>query len=83
MQEVPSASFAVNAAPVEGRLSHAETGGASMALQRSVRALDGVERIGRLLTLDLKSNEIRVSLVVSRFGDALTDSTEWDTSLKS
>jgi protein phosphatase 1 regulatory subunit 37 len=61
MQDSPFASFSVNAAPVEGRLSHAETGGASMALQRSVRALDGVERIGRLLTLDLKSNEIKVS----------------------
>lgn len=61
MQEVPSASFAVNATLAEGKLSHVELGGASMALQRSVRALDGVERIGRLLTLDLKSNEIRVS----------------------
>lgn len=30
------------------------------ALQRSVRALDGVERLGNLLTLDLKGNEIRV-----------------------
>ncbi|ORX39593.1 hypothetical protein BD324DRAFT_654814 [Kockovaella imperatae] len=49
----------VNTVPVEGKLSHAEFGGASMALQRSVRALDGVERIGRLLTLDLKGNEIR------------------------
>ena len=65
MQDSPFASFAVNAASVEGKLSHAETGGASMALQRSVRALDGVERIGRLLTLDLKSNEIRVSSVAS------------------
>jgi hypothetical protein len=61
MQETPSASFAINATSAEGKLSHAEFGGASMALQRSVRALDGVERIGRLLTLDLKSNEIKVS----------------------
>jgi len=38
------------------------SGSASMALQRSVRALDGVERIGRLLTLDLKGNEIKVSI---------------------
>lgn len=51
----------VNVTPVEGRMSGSESGGASMALQRSVRALDGVERIGRLLTLDLKGNEIRVS----------------------
>ncbi|WVW83494.1 hypothetical protein I302_105515 [Kwoniella bestiolae CBS 10118] len=43
----------------DGKTSSAELGGASMALQRSVRALDGVERIGRLLTLDLKSNEIK------------------------
>ncbi|WWC69798.1 uncharacterized protein I206_103741 [Kwoniella pini CBS 10737] len=43
----------------EGKMSNPELGGASMALQRSVRALDGVERIGRLLTLDLKSNEIK------------------------
>jgi hypothetical protein len=35
--------------------------GASVALQRSVRALDQVERIGRLLTLDLKGNDIKVS----------------------
>ncbi|RSH95673.1 hypothetical protein EHS25_000765 [Saitozyma podzolica] len=33
--------------------------GASVALQRSVRALDQVERIGRLLTLDLKGNDIK------------------------
>lgn len=68
MQEIPSASFAVNATLAEGKLSHAELGGASMALQRSVRALDGVERIGRLLTLDLKSNEIRVSFEPSGRG---------------
>jgi len=68
MQEIPSASFAVNATLAEGKLSHAELGGASMALQRSVRALDGVERIGRLLTLDLKSNEIRVSFKPSGRG---------------
>lgn len=33
--------------------------GASLALQRSVRALENVERIGRLRTLDLKGNDIR------------------------
>jgi protein phosphatase 1 regulatory subunit 37 len=55
----------VNVTPIEGKMasSAAEFGGASMALQRSVRALDGVERIGRLLTLDLKGNEIKVSLL--------------------
>jgi hypothetical protein len=42
-------------------MSSSDAGGASIALQRSVRALDGVERIGRLLTLDLKGNEIKVS----------------------
>lgn len=47
---------------VEGRMSSSDAGGASIALQRSVRALDGVERIGRLLTLDLKGNEIKVSI---------------------
>ncbi|GMK55777.1 hypothetical protein CspeluHIS016_0208330 [Cutaneotrichosporon spelunceum] len=57
MQE--SASFSVNSSSVEGKLSTPEFGGASLALQRSVRALDGVERIGRLVTLDLKSNDIR------------------------
>lgn len=61
MQEMQSASFALNSTTAEGKLSNPDLGGASMALQRSVRALDGVERIGRLLTLDLKSNEIRVS----------------------
>jgi len=40
-----------------------------MALQRSVRALDGVERIGRLLTLDLKNNEIKVSNFVMIIGN--------------
>lgn len=60
MQETPSASFAVNQTLAEGKVSAPEPGGASMALQRSVRALDGVERIGRLLTLDLKANDIRV-----------------------
>ena len=59
-------SYSLNTAPVEGKLTHAELGGASIALQRSVRALDGVERIGRLLTLDLKGNEIRVSLMYYR-----------------
>ena len=49
----------VNLTPAEGRM--VGSGSASMALQRSVRALDGVERIGRLLTLDLKGNEIKVS----------------------
>lgn len=48
---------------VEGRMSSSDAGGASIALQRSVRALDGVERIGRLLTLDLKGNELKVSSV--------------------
>ncbi|BEI92903.1 uncharacterized protein CcaverHIS019_0505310 [Cutaneotrichosporon cavernicola] len=57
MQE--SASFSLNSSAVEGKLSAPEFGGASLALQRSVRALDGVERIGRLVTLDLKSNDIR------------------------
>ena len=82
MQEIPTASFAVNSASVEGRLSHAESGGASMALQRSVRALDGVERIGRLLTLDLKSNDIRVSGNPLRIGQLLIDRTGWATLLK-
>ncbi|WVR04933.1 hypothetical protein IAU60_001945 [Kwoniella sp. DSM 27419] len=49
----------VSHAMAEGRMTSVELGGASMALQRSVRALDSVERIGRLLTLDLKSNDIR------------------------
>ncbi|OCF44763.1 hypothetical protein I317_01453 [Kwoniella heveanensis CBS 569] len=52
-------NFSVNQTTAEGKMTAAELGGASMALQRSVRALDGVERIGRLLTLDLKSNEIK------------------------
>lgn len=52
--------LALNAASAEGKLSSNDMGGASSALARSVRALDGVERIGRLLTLDLKSNEIKV-----------------------
>ncbi|KAK8870050.1 hypothetical protein IAR55_000620 [Kwoniella newhampshirensis] len=52
-------NFPVTHAIAEGKISTTEIGGASMALQRSVRALDGVERIGKLLTLDLKSNEIR------------------------
>jgi protein phosphatase 1 regulatory subunit 37 len=52
----------VNLTPVEGKM--VGSGSASMALQRSVRALDGVERIGRLLTLDLKGNEIKVSEVL-------------------
>ncbi|WVQ77942.1 hypothetical protein IAT38_000022 [Cryptococcus sp. DSM 104549] len=47
----------------EGKMvTGGEAGGASVALQRSVRALAGVERIGRLLTLDLKSNEIRTGV---------------------
>ncbi|WRT66800.1 uncharacterized protein IL334_003763 [Kwoniella shivajii] len=57
MQE--AGNFTVSNATAEGRMSTMESGGASIALQRSVRALDGVERIGRLLTLDLKSNEIK------------------------
>ena len=56
----------LNRAHAEGKLTSAEMGGASMALQRSVRALDGVERIGRLLTLDLKGNDIRVSATLGK-----------------
>lgn len=37
-------------------------GPTSRALERSVRALENVQRIGRLQTLDLKGNDIRVSL---------------------
>ncbi|RXK36032.1 hypothetical protein M231_06680 [Tremella mesenterica] len=48
--------------PAEGRLSTSDLGGASVALQRSVRALDGVERIGRLLTLDLKGNDLKTGV---------------------
>lgn len=48
-------------ASVEGKINGPELGGASIALQRQVRSLDGIERIGRLLTLDLKGNEIKVS----------------------
>lgn len=55
------ASSALSHTAAEGRLTATEAGGASVALAKSVRALDGVERIGRLLTLDLKSNEIKVS----------------------
>lgn len=55
---------AITTANAEGRMSGPDpsTGGASVALQRQVRSLDGVERIGRLLTLDLKGNEIKVGL---------------------
>ncbi|CAD6576198.1 MAG: hypothetical protein TREMPRED_001605, partial [Tremellales sp. Tagirdzhanova-0007] len=53
------ASSALSHTAAEGRLTVTEAGGASVALARSVRALDGVERIGRLLTLDLRSNEIK------------------------
>lgn len=49
---------ALNSVSAEGKISHAEQGVASLALQRSVRALDGVERVGRLVTLDLKNNDI-------------------------
>lgn len=49
---------ALNSIPAEGKITHAEQGVASLALQRSVRALDGVERVGRLVTLDLKNNDI-------------------------
>lgn len=49
---------ALNSVTAEGKISHAEQGVASLALQRSVRALDGVERVGRLVTLDLKNNDI-------------------------
>ena len=62
----------VNMTSVEGRMSSSDAGGASIALQRSVRALDGVERIGRLLTLDLKGNEIKVSFaLISTEGDTV------------
>lgn len=44
----------------EGRAASSDNGVASIALARSVRALDRVERIGRLWTLDIKSNEIKV-----------------------
>lgn len=57
-----SAGFGLSSAPVEGKLIGSELGGASLALQRSVRALDGVERIGNLVTLDLKGNEIRTGV---------------------
>lgn len=40
----------------------ADVPGTSTALHRQVRSMDGVERIGRLLTLDLKGNDIRVSV---------------------
>lgn len=56
------ASSAFNHTAAEWKVSTTELGGASVALARSVRALDGVERIGRLLTLDLKSNDIKVGL---------------------
>lgn len=59
-------SLSLDIVPVEGRM--VGSGSASMALQRSVRALDGVERIGRLLTLDLKGNEIKVSWFHLRVG---------------
>jgi hypothetical protein len=45
-------------APAESKPPAHELRGASLALQRSVRALEGVERIGNLVTLDLKGNEI-------------------------
>ncbi|KAL1407472.1 hypothetical protein Q8F55_006905 [Vanrija albida] len=57
-----SAGFGLSSAPVEGKIIGSELGGASLALQRSVRALDGVERIGNLVTLDLKGNEIRTGV---------------------
>jgi hypothetical protein len=58
----------ITAASAEGRMSGPDPsiGGASVALQRQVRSLDGVERIGRLLTLDLKGNEIKVGLGPTR-----------------
>jgi len=59
-------SLSLDVVPVEGRM--VGSGSASMALQRSVRALDGVERIGRLLTLDLKGNEIKVSWILLHDG---------------
>lgn len=82
MQEMPSASFGLNQMTAEGKLSNPDHGGASMALQRSVRALDGVERIGRLLTLDLKSNEIKVRPCPSQSRVELTDRMAWATSLR-
>jgi len=48
-----SAGYALGSG--DGKL---DIGAPSLALQRSVRALDSVERIGRLLTLDLKGNDI-------------------------
>lgn len=57
----------LNHTAVEGKLSSAELGGASSALARSVRALDGIERIGRLLTLDLKSNDIKVGQAINLY----------------
>ncbi|WVQ71367.1 hypothetical protein IAR50_000896 [Cryptococcus sp. DSM 104548] len=36
--------------------------GKSLALERNVKALEGVERIGRLMTLDLKGNDIRTGV---------------------
>lgn len=80
-----SALLGVHGAAVEGRMSSPELGGASIALQRNVRALDGVERIGRLLTLDLKSNEIRVCQLACRLdpADGFVRRLGWDISLKS
>ncbi|TYJ53131.1 hypothetical protein B9479_006254 [Cryptococcus floricola] len=36
--------------------------GKSLALERNVKALEGVERVGRLMTLDLKGNDIRTGV---------------------
>ena len=49
-------------AVAEGKMT-SDPGAASIALQKSVRALDGVIRIGSLLTLDLKGNDIRVRAI--------------------
>lgn len=57
---IQNAGTSLSTAAAEGKLVGPDLGGASVALQRQVRSLDNVERIGRLLTLDLKGNEIRV-----------------------
>lgn len=57
---IQNGGTSLSTAAAEGKLVGPDLGGASVALQRQVRSLDNVERIGRLLTLDLKGNEIRV-----------------------
>nr|ODN75708.1 hypothetical protein L203_06480 [Cryptococcus depauperatus CBS 7841] len=39
-----------------------QAGATSMALAKSVKALEGVERIGKLVTLDLKGNELKTGV---------------------